>query len=415
MVLHGPAKKSNTKQHGDPPMNQLCACRSLTGALLLTALCGLFLGLPAHAQEDFRRAVPPPGKALVFVFRVDREPLAAQVPVIVNKELIGELANGTFVAATVSPGPTQLRIGQRLVSALSFVATANESYFVRVEAIAGQTLVRTVATPVSEPEGRRSLAQSRFVGVAPAVVIPPVVTSPVVAAPVAAPPVVTPPVAAAPVAAPPVAAPSVVAPVVVTPPVVVPAPPAEPPAMQPTPAREVSAPTEPGRDWDFALIAKAGAFKMANDNQVVAGLQTTYDTTSSSVFGVEAEWRHEAGFAVGGEVFSYKNDLVTTGATPNAQQDVLAFMVNGKYYFRAASWFYPFVGAGIGVAEASYSGGLTGSPTGLAYQGLAGMEFRFKPVGLYLQYKYLSSKTGDAGNEVKVGGSGILAGVRIIS
>ena len=400
-------------------MNPLCACRSVTGALLLTALCGLFSGLPAHAQDDFRRAVPPPGKALVFVFRVDREPLAAQVPVIVNRELIGELANGTFVAATVSPGPTQLRIGQRLVSALSFVATANESYFVRVEAIAGQTLVRTVATPVSEPEGRRSLAQSRFVGVAPAVVIPPVVTPPVVAAPVAAPPVVTPPVAAPtvvapPVVTPPVAAPTVVAPVVVTPPVVVPAPPAEPPAMQPTPAREVSAPTEPGRDWDFALIAKAGAFKMANDNQVVAGLQTTYDTTSSSVFGVEAEWRHEAGFAVGGEVFSYKNDLVTTGVIPNAQQEVLAFMVNGKYYFRAASWFYPFVGAGIGVARATYSGGLKGDATGLAYQGLAGMEFRFKPVGLYLQYKYLSSKIGDVGKEVNVGGSDILAGVSII-
>jgi opacity protein-like surface antigen len=394
-------------------MNQLCACRSLSGALLLAVLCGLFSGLPAHAQQDFRRAIPLPGKALVFVFRVDREPLAAQVPVIVNKELVGELANGTFVAATVSPGPTSLRIGQRLVSTLSFVATADQSYFVRVEAIDGRTLVRTEAQPVSEPEGRRSLAQSRFVGVAPAVVIPPVVTPPVVAAPVAAPPVVTPPVVAPAVPAPPVVAPPVVAPVVVTPPVVAPAPPAEPPATQPTPAREVSAPTEPGRDWDFALIAKAGTFKMADGNQVVAGLQSTYDTTSKSVFGVEAEWRHKAGFAVGGEVFSYKNDLVTTGAIPNAQQEVLAFMVNGKYYFRAASWFYPFVGAGIGVAEASYSGGLTGNATGLAYQGLAGMEFRFKPVGLYVQYKNLVSKTGATGTDVKVGGSGVLAGVSI--
>jgi opacity protein-like surface antigen len=153
---------------------------------------------------------------------------------------------------------------------------------------------------------------------------------------------------------------------------------------------------------------------MANGNQVVAGLASTYDTTSKSVFGVEAEWRSRAGFAVGGEVFSYKNDLVTTAPIPNAQQEVLAFMVNGKYYFRAASWFYPFVGAGIGAAKATYSGGLTGDSTGLAYQGLAGMEFRFKPVGFYVQYKNLASKTGDTGKEVKVGGSGILAGVSII-
>jgi len=391
-------------------MNQLCAGHLSSGALLLTALYGLFSGLPAHAQDDLRRAIPPPGKALVFVFRVDRDPVTAQVPVVVNKELVGELANGTFVTATVNPGRTELRIGQRLVRTLTFVATANQSYFVRVEAIYGLTLARTEAHPVSEPEGRRSLAQSRFVGVAPAVVIPPVVT----------PPVAVPPVAAPPVSAPAVVTPPVVAPAVVTPPVVVPAPPAEkpsyaaePPAIQPTAVPEVSAPTEPGRDWDFALIASAGTFKMANGNQVVAGLPSTYDTTSKSVFGIEAEWRSESGFAVGGEVFSYKNDLVTTGAIPNARQEVLALMVNGKYYFHAASWFYPFVGAGVGQANASYSGGLTGKVKGLAYQGLAGMEFRFKPVGLYVQYKYLASTTGDTGNEAKVGGSGVLAGVSI--
>jgi opacity protein-like surface antigen len=392
-------------------MSQLRACRLVGGALLLTALCGLFSAPPAHAQEDLQRAIPPPGKVLVFIFRIDREPLAAQVPVVVNTELVGELANGTFVVAAVSPGPTQLRIGQRLVSALSFVATANQSYFVRVEAIDGRTLVRTVVNPVSEPEGRRSLAQSRFVGVAPAVVIPPVVTPPVVAAPVAAPPVV----------APPVVAPPVLAPAVVTPPPVAPAPPpqqpsvaAEPAAAQPAAAPEMPAPAETGRDWDIALIASAGTFKLTNGDQVVAGLPSTYDTTSKSVFGVEAEWRSRAGFAVGGEVFSYKNDLVSTGAIPNARQEVLAIMGNGKYYFRAASWFYPFVGAGIGVAKATYSAGLTGNATGLAYQGLAGMEFRFKPIGLYVQYKNLASKTGDTGNEVKVGGSGILAGVSII-
>ena len=176
----------------------------------------------------------------------------------------------------------------------------------------------------------------------------------------------------------------------------------------------MSTPGESGRDWDFALIVNAGTFEMANDNQVVAGLASTYDTTSKSVFGVEAEWRRKTGFAVGGEVFHYKNDLVSTGTIPDAQQEVIAIMANGKYYFRLASSFYPFVGAGIGVANTSYSGGLTGTATGLAYQGLVGMEFRFKQIGVNLQYKYLSATTGDSGEEVKVGGSGILAGVSIV-
>lgn len=352
-------------------MNQLCAYRSVGGALLLSALCSLFSTPLAHAEDGARHATPPSGKALVSIFRIDREPSAAQLPVIVNTALVGELAHGTFITATVSPGNTYLRIGDRVLSTLSFVAAANQTYFVRVEAIYGQTLVRTEVYLVSETEGRRALAQSRFVGVAPSIVA-------------ATPPPQKPSVAAAPAPA------------------------------EPAPAPEMSAPPEQGSERDFALIVSAGSFSLANGNQVVGGLPSTYDTTSTSVFGVEAEWRRGAGFAIGGEVFSYRNDLVSTGAIPNAQHDVLAIMVNGKYYFRAASWLYPFVGAGIGLATATYSGGFSGNATGLAYQGLAGLELRFKPVGLYVQYKYLVSTTGDTGNEAKVGGSGILAGVSLI-
>jgi hypothetical protein len=41
------------------------------------------------------------------------------------------------------------------------------------------------------------------------------------------------------------------------------------------------------------------------------------------------------------------------------------------------------------------------------------MEFRFGQLGLHVEYKYLGSKTGKAGQEVTVGGSGVLAGVSI--
>jgi opacity protein-like surface antigen len=349
-------------------MNQLRACLSVSGALLLA---GLFSAPPAHAQDDARQATPPPGKALVFVFRSEREPVAARVPVLVNLEPVGELENGTFTTATVSPGRTHLRVGDRVLTIISLEAAADQSYFVWVEALAGLTPVRTEVRVVSESEGRRSIAQSRFVEVAPATrAVAPRSQQPIYAA--------------------------------------------KPAATQPAAARTIPASTESGRDWDFALIANGGTFKLANGNQVIAGLASTYDTTSNPVFGVEAEWRSKTGIAVGGEVFYYKNDLVATGTILSGQQEVLALMVNGKYYFRAASWFYPFVGAGIGSATATYSGDITGTGTGLAYQGLAGAEFRFKHVGLYVQYKRLSSTTGSSGKEVKVGGSGILAGVSII-
>src|SRR6266849_2472544 len=253
-------------------MNELRACLSVSGVFLLVALLGA--APPVHAQ-DASRATPPPGKVLVFVFRSDRQPVAAQVPVFVNLVRIGDLADGTFAVATVNPGRTFLRIGDQALAVFTLEAGANRSYFVRVEAVSGVRPVRTEVRLVSEFDGRRSIAQSRPVGTAPAAI--------------GAPPRVAPP----PVAAAPRVQPS-----------------------PPKPAPQVTAPSaEPGSDWKFALIASTGAFKLANGNQVVAGLDSTYDTTSKPVVGVEAEVRHKAGFAVVGEIFYYKNSLVMTGIT----------------------------------------------------------------------------------------------------
>jgi len=350
-------------------MNELRACLSVSGVILLAALFGA--APPAHAQ-DASRATPPPGKTLVFVFRSDRQPVAAQVPVIVNLVRIGDLANGTFAVATVNPGRTFLRIGERAVAVFTLEAAANRSYFVRIEAVSSVRPVRTEVRLVSEVDGRSSLAQSRLVGAAPAAFA---------AAPRAQPPAVPPPVAAA-------------------------------PRVQPSPAPQATARSaEPGGDWNFALIAKGGGFKLANANQTVAGSASTFDTASKPAVGIEAEFRHKAGFAVGGEAFYYKNDLVATGVV--AKQQVVALMLNGKYYVPVADWFHPFVGVGVGFADAVYSGDLKGTSGGPAFQGLAGMEFRFGSVGLNVQYKYLASTTGKTGSDVKVGGRGVLAGVSI--
>ena len=346
-------------------MKELRAYFPVSGIFLIAALFGA--APPVHAQGDASRATPPPGKVLVFVFRSDRQPVAAQVPVLVNLVRIGDLANGTFAVATVNPGRTFLRIGEQAVAVFTLEAVANRSYFVRVEAVSSVRPVRTEVRLVNETDGRRLLAQSRLVGATPALA----------GAPRAQPP--------APVAAPPRAA----------------------PRAQPSPHR----PAEPGGDWSFALIAKGGAFKLANANQTVAGLASTFDTTSKPAFGIEAELRHRTGFALGGEVFYYKNDLVATGVI--AKQQAVALMANGKYYFRVADWFHPFVGVGAGVADAIYSGDLKGTSGGTAFQGMAGVEFRFENVGVQVQYKYLAATTGKSGNDVKIGGSGVLAGVSI--
>jgi opacity protein-like surface antigen len=355
------------------------------GAFLLAALFGAVP--PVHAQQDASRATPPSGKALMFVFRSDRAPVATQVPVFVNSTRVGELTNSSFVVATVNPGRTLLRLGNQAAPTYAFEAAANRSYFVRVEALAGVQPVRTEVRLVNETEGRRALSQSRFLG---GVVIAPGAPQP----PVSAAPRVPPPLAPA------AAAPRV-------------QPPAAPPRAQPPSeaARSAAAETAPADASEFALIANFGTFKMANSDQTVAGTpNTVFDKTSSPVFGLEAEWRSKEGFAAGAEVFYYLNDVTSA----NSQQQVVAIMANGKYYFHAADWFYPFVGGGIGFATATYTGGsLQGNAGGLAYQGLAGMDFRFGSFGVHLQYKYLAATTGKSPNQVKVGGGGVLAGVSI--
>jgi opacity protein-like surface antigen len=139
-------------------MNQLRAGFAVSGALLLGVLLGPLA--PVHAQ-DAQRAAPPSGKALLFIFRSDREPRSAQVPIAVNAVHVGDLEDGTFLSVSVDPGRTFLRSGDRVLATLGFQTAPDQIYFVWVEAVHGLTLVQTEMRLVSEEEGRRALAQSR--------------------------------------------------------------------------------------------------------------------------------------------------------------------------------------------------------------------------------------------------------------
>ena len=356
------------------PRARLLTC----GTLALAAAWG---AVDTHAQVS----APPPGKALVILYRVDKQPVAARVPIIANADRLGDIANGEFVNAVVNPGRTFLRAGDRILTTLALPTAANQTYYVLIEAVPGLTPVRVELRQMPDATARRALAQSRPIGSAPAAA----------------------------------AAPAVIA---------VPRAPAPAPAPAPRPAPAAAAPPKPAQaaaprrappvqeeedQWRVALIAKTGSFKLANANQVIGGLASTFDASSKPVGSVELEFRHESGFAVGGEAFYYKNDLTAPGIS--AQQVVTAGMLNAKYYFEIANWLYPFVGAGAGYAGASFSGDLTGKASGAAFQGMAGLELRITSgFGIYVEYKHLSSTASDSTSQkIKLGGSGVLAGVSL--
>ncbi|HMH19040.1 MAG TPA: outer membrane beta-barrel protein, partial [Burkholderiales bacterium] len=358
------------------------------------------------------------------------------VPVSVNAQNVGALSNGSFLTVTVDPGRTFLRTGDRVVTTLRLDVEANRSYFVRVDVVHGVSTVQTDLRLMSEADGRRALTQGGVPPPAAAAPPPSPAVQPQAIAPPPPRPTVQPqaiapppprptvqPQAIAPPPPRPAAQPQAIAPPPPRPaaqPLVIAAPPPAPPAAKPKPKPKPKPAVEEeeyglGRDWEIALLPKLGTFKMANADQTVGTAPSTYDTSSKSVFSIEAEWRNKSGLALGGEIFSYRNQLtqIQNGTKVSPQQATLVATINAKYYFSTGIGLHPFAGAGIGFANATYSSNLSGSASGLALQGMAGLEYRFEHVGIYAEYKYLVSTVG-SGEKIKVGGSGILAGVSIL-
>jgi OmpW family len=378
-------------------MNRLRASLLHGSVLALAAACGL----PCAAQAQV--ASPPPGKALVVMYRADKRPVAARVPVIANADRLGDIGNGEYVRAVVNPGRTFLRVGDKILTTLAIQTSANRTAYVLIEAVPGLSPVRVEMREMDEASARRVLAQSRPAG-AGAAAVPRAAAAAPAPRSVVAPAV---PLAAARAAPPPK--------------------PAAPPPPQPAPRRSMT-PKEPPppvdeeeeqaaelRKWRVAVIAKTGAFKLSTASQSIGGLMTSYDKSSKPVAAFEVEFRHQEGFAIGAEALYYKNSLTApgTGTTFAGDQAVISGTVNGKYYFGGDSGtFHPFVGAGVGFAGAAFSGDFQGKSSGPSLQGMAGADLRFGDFGVYLEYKYVSTTTQDSANQkIKVGGSGVLAGV----
>jgi outer membrane protein W len=384
-------------------MNRLRASVQVS-ILAIAAACGC--AQDAQAQS----ASPPPGKALVVLYRNDKQPVAGRVPVVVNADRLGDLGNGEYINAVVNPGRTFLRVGDRVLTTLALQTSANQTSFVLVEAVPGQTPLRVDMRETNQAAAQRVLAQSRpaAVGAAGAAAAAArAAPAPAVAAPRAP--------AAAPLAAAPAASP---------PPRPAPAQPAPPPPRQvqpppppkpaPPPARaRAPEPAAESAEPRWALILKTGAFKLSTANQSVGGLPSTYDKSSKPVGAVEIEYRDPIGWALGGELLYYKNDFTPDGTSLKGEQTVLSTTFTAKYYMEATNWLYPFVGAGLGYATSTFGGDFTGKAGSFAFQGMAGADIRFNDtVGLYLEYKFLNAPTRDKNNqEIKAGGTGIFAGL----
>ena len=354
------------------------------------------------------QASPPPGKAMIVLYRADKQPVAGRVPVIANADRLGDLGNGEFINAVVNPGRTFLRVGDRILTTLAIQASANQTSYVLVEAVPGQTPLRVEMREMSEASARRVLGQSRPVatGVAAAAAVAPRAApapSPAAPAPRAPAAAASPPPRPAQPAPPPPRQAQAAPP---------PPRPAPPPRAAPRPA-----PPPPPREEEsrWALIAKTGAFKLATEHQDISTNPTfpsTFEKSSKPFAAVELEYRDPVGYAIGGELIYYKNNFTVDASTLKGATTTYVGTLNVKYYIETTRWLYPFLGVGLGFASSSFSGDFTGTASSFAFQGMAGADIRFSDsVGLYLEYKYLNAPTRTKDQEIKASGSGFVAGL----
>lgn len=332
--------------------------------------------LATTAQDrNAKQAVPPLGKALIYVYRLEDGNPKATPGVWLNNRDSGQLEPLTYGMWAANPGRFEVRAGRADAAPLSFNCEAGRTYFIQlaVKQDGGVDLKQ-----VPQDAGRKAMGQARLV------------LDPATAASMAAAPV---PFAPAPVKE-------------------------TTPVAQKAPVT-AAAPAEAG-GMGVTLTLKVGIFQSLSDNHNVnaTNLRTS---TSSFVYGLEGEWRHENGLAVGLELFGHSQDYTATASSGSGDVALSYIFVNAKKYFETDNFItgtvvQPYLGVGIGRTTASYSGGsggVTGGVDSNALQAMAGVVLRWQYVDLFTEYKYLHDKYYLGGTEVNASGNGLFVGVSV--
>lgn len=317
---------------------------------------------PTAEDRRAKQALPPPGKALIFVFRGDGAAQRTDVPLFLDGELIGATAPRSYYLWAVDPGRHVIAARPDRRVALEVNVQAGRNYFIEHQLAADSD--RVSLRQVSYAQGRVAVNRCRLIADA-----------------------------------------SRAAAIALGKPV---------PRPRPKPAAPAAAPSHrPGP----ALIAKTGMLRLSKANQTIQttdGLSfpTEFDDRASTPIALEGEWRTAEGFAFGGELIRYGNDLTTSAVGGN--MDVMTVLFNAKKYLAAGGIVYPYFGVGVGFASTDFSGAFSGSTSGIAYQAVGGVEFRWQQFGAYTELKFLGARTeDDAGNEVDAGSRGLFIGVSV--
>jgi opacity protein-like surface antigen len=316
----------------------------------------------ASPEQDraAKQATPPAGKALLYLYRLDaNEPDTAPV-IWINGHPTGEFGSKTYGMWTIQPGSLDIRAGKADANSLTIVCEDGRVYFIQMVV---EKDGRVTLHPTTYGQGRKDVQAARLVQV-PAIA------------------------AAAPAAT---------------------APPAKDPQVMSQSEADIG-------KLGLSLTFKVGVFFPVNRSQIINSVDRKLSATSY-LYGLQGEWHHKTGYAIGLELFGHAHDYTSIASSESGDVDLSYAMVNLKYYFDTGTIIQPYFGVGVGRTVASFSaggsGGVQGDFDSNAAQFVAGAVIRTKFIEIYSEYKYLHDEFTVGGNNVRASGNGLLLGGRL--
>jgi|UPI0008260A2E hypothetical protein len=163
-----------------------------------------------------------------------------------------------------------------------------------------------------------------------------------------------------------------------------------------------------------ALILTIGATHLAHTHQTVAGRNSALSTAGNSVFGIAWEKRYYNGIAYGGELLLSNNTI--SNSSGNGDVASRLFLLTLKKYHRPWAHVYPYIGAGVGLADTHVSGVPGGTGIGPALEVDGGVELEWAhSLGFYTELRGLYVPGGVIyGTRVNMSGVGLYAGVSLL-
>ena len=338
------------------------------------------------AESNYARQLAPlENKAIVYIYQQSNNHRVSP-PIQINNYNIGRLVPGSFTVWKLSPGKLKIGVGGTNPSSVSIISKAGKVYLFRL------SIAQTSNGPSAQFTGlpgsfRSDLNSMRLIK------NPRTVTSLATRNQVKPAKPVNPPKQSAPAKPKPV------------------------PEPKPAPRFDLSSdstsePDVPMIPGGIGLLLKTGALSLSDTEQVILGTTRQYDESVSGFTAIEAYYQFDSGMAFGGEFISYSAAFTTAGVDKHEVGATILF-ANIKNYYRVNNSLQPFIGAGVGAAATDISGPtLSGNTTGIAYQLMAGIEYRSPSLGVFGEFKYIGADTESDNNEsIDISGTGVLVGV----